>query len=92
MNRVRLLNRTAKKTSIWNKNRSRAPINNSVRYRSMEIKIGHYRQNIKPTEAINDGIKSLTIIDERGTGVSAVKSKEIWKKSRKNTELWWKQA
>tara|TARA_B110001450_G_C17536340_1_gene446748 strand:+ start:281 stop:460 length:180 start_codon:yes stop_codon:yes gene_type:complete len=58
----------------------------------MMIKIGHYGQNITLTEAINGGIKSLNIIDERGTGLSAVKSKEIWKKSRQNTELWWKQA
>ena len=68
------------------------PSHNSVRYRSMEIKIGHYGQNITPTEAINGGIKSLNTIDERGTVVSAVKSKEIWEKPRQTTELWLKQA
>ena len=44
-----------------------------------KIKIGHYSQNITPTETINGGIKSLDIIDERVTSVSAEKSKEIWK-------------
>ena len=58
----------------------------------MAIGIGHYGQNITPTEAINGGIKSLNTIDERGTVVSAVKSKEIWEKPRQTTELWLKQA
>ena len=54
----------------------------------MVIKIGHYEQNITPTEAINGGITSLNIIDERGTGVSAAKSIEIWGKTRQATKLW----
>ena len=58
----------------------------------MVIGIGHHRQNITPTEAINGGIKSLNTIDERGTGVSTMKSEEIWKKPRQTTELWLKQA
>ena len=45
----------------------------------MTTKISHYGQNITPTEAINGGIKSLNTIYEQGIGVSAVKSKEIWK-------------
>ena len=45
----------------------------------MEIKIGHYGQNITPTEAKTGGINSPDIIDEQGIGVSAVKSKEIRK-------------
>ena len=53
----------------------------------MEIKIGHYGQNITPTEAKTGGINSPDIIDEQGIGVSAVKSKEIWKKPRQTTEL-----
>ena len=58
------------------------PSHNSVRYRSMEIKIGHYRQNITPTEAIKGGIKSPDIIDERGTGSYGIKAREHSKKSR----------
>lgn len=46
-------------------------------------KIGNEGPIITPTEAINGGITSLNIIDERGTGVSAAKSKEIWKKKSK---------
>ena len=55
-------------------------------------KIGNYRRNIRDTTAKNGGIKSLNIIDERGTGVSTMKSEEIWKKPRQTTELWLKQA
>lgn len=52
----------------------------------MVIKIGHdyYGQNITSTEAINGNIKSLNILDEWGTGVSAVKSKTIWKENPAN--------
>ena len=58
----------------------------------MAIGIGHYGQNITPTEAINGGIKSLNTIDERGTVGSAVKRKIKLGKTRQTTELWLKQA
>ena len=48
----------------------------------MAIGIGHYRQNITPTEAIKGGIKSPDIIDERGTGSYGIKAREHSKKSR----------
>ena len=51
----------------------------------MVIGIGHYRQNIPPTEAINGGIKSLNIIDERGTAASALNRKEFSLKTRQAT-------
>ena len=53
------------------------PVIFSVRCRStMAIGIGHYRQNITPTEAIKGGIKSPDIIDERGTGFYGTKARE----------------
>ena len=63
------------------------PSNNSVRYRSMEIKIGHYRQNITPTEAMNGGIKSPDIIDERGTSFLRYKSKGTSKKNHSKIRI-----
>ena len=62
------------------------PLIFGVRYQlTMVIKIGHdYGQNITSTEAINGNIKSLNIIDEWGTSVSAVKSKNIWKENPAN--------
>ena len=51
----------------------------------MMIKIGHdYGQNITSSKSINSDIKSLNIIDEWGTGVSAVKSKKIRKENPAN--------
>ena len=58
----------------------------------MVIRIGHYRQNIAPTEAKTAGIKSPDIIDERGTSFYGIKAREFKKKTRQTTELWWKQA
>ena len=48
----------------------------------MVIGIGHYNRNITPTEAINGGIKSPDIIDERGTGIYSVNEREYQKKTR----------
>ena len=48
----------------------------------MAIKIGHYRQNITPTEAKTGGIKSPDIIDEWGTGFYGIKAREYPKKTR----------
>ena len=64
------------------------PSHNSVRYRSMEIKIGHYGRNITPTEAIKGGIKSPDIINERGTGSYGIKAREPSKKITSSLELW----
>ena len=74
--------RTAKNSSIRN-DRSRAPVNNSVRYwLTMVIGIGHYRQNIAATTSKNGGNKSLDIIDERGACIYSIKAREYWKKTR----------
>ena len=48
----------------------------------MAIGIGHYGQNITPTEAMNGGIKSPDIIDERGTSFYGIKARECQKKPR----------
>jgi len=49
---------------------------------TMAIGIGHYRRNITAT-ASKDGImKSLDIIDERGTGIYSVNKREYPRKTR----------
>jgi len=48
----------------------------------MEIKIGHYGQNITPTEAKKGGIESPDIIDEWGTSFYGIKAREYPKKTR----------
>ena len=40
-------------------------------------RIGHYRRNITATEAINGGIQSLDIREERGTVDFAMKQDEV---------------
>ena len=53
----------------------------------MVLGIGYYIHTLTPTEAINGGIIRLTILDERGTGVSVVKSTDIWKKIPANYRI-----
>ena len=48
----------------------------------MAIGIGHYGQNITPTEAMNGGIKSPDIIDERGTSFYGIKARECQQNPR----------
>ena len=49
---------------------------------TMAIGIVNYGQNITPTEAMNGGIKSPDIIDERGTSFYGKKARECQKKTR----------
>ena len=71
--------KTQQATKLW--------VKQGLYQQAGNIKIGHYRQNITPIVAIKGGIKSLDIIDERVTGVSAKKSKEIWKKKPANYRI-----
>ena len=56
------------------------------RQSTMVIGIGHFGRNITATEAINNGIQSLDIIEERGTVDSAMQPSAMWWKTRQATD------